>query len=242
MSPRAAGTLRHVEKSPEKGDGPIPTAWQELKTSQSISTVLTPASTARYVPDGCAKGRSAPCCHSRQGSPAAEETPAEFPEASEMGRGEHPAPIHYHSTHGCVTAIGTGPGQQNPSEMGREICTACAVTHAEGRLPREGRLRAATSPWEPRPQHRPQHRPTRPQSLRASSRGARSKGSQQRPRGQKAEQQHREPRRGGKGCVCLLETASRKHCSSLMLIQSGCCVPPPGNLASSPTACCWVSV
>lgn len=146
--------------------------------------------------------------------PAAEETAAEFPQASEMGRGEHPTPIHYHSTHRCVTAMGTGPGQQNPSKMGRE----------------------------PRPQHRPQHRPTHPQSLSASSRGARSKGSQQRPQGQKAERRHREPRRGGEGCVCLLETASRNRCSSLMLIQSGFCMPPPGNLASSPLACCWVSM
>ena len=80
--------------------------------------------------------------------PAAEETAAEFPEASEMGRREHPTPIHYHSTHRCVTAMGTGPEQQNPSEMGREICTACAVIRAEGQLPCEGRLCATTSPWE----------------------------------------------------------------------------------------------
>lgn len=135
--------LRYVEKSPEKGDGPHPHC---LARTENISRHVHGANASQHgsaCPRWLCQRQKCPVLPRQRGLTfqLPKKQQPNFLKQVRWAEGSTPPfEIHYHSTHRCVRAMGTGPEQQNPSETGREICTACAVIRAEGQLPCEGRL------------------------------------------------------------------------------------------------------
>lgn len=142
-----------------------------------------------------------------------------------------------------------GQGQQNLCQN-KVHFPVSTVVHSEEQLHHAAgwqnsvRLPVYISLGSPRPQPGPGSGAPLSQLLPMpwSKEGASELGEKKYRNRPKARKQHTGTSAAEKIDFCLLETVSRKCHSSFMLIHSGICLPPPANLASSPTECRWFPV